>query len=58
MPATMLGFVASYLNQQQNTAHSHDILYYFTPDKLPVLTTLASAVCRLQTVVRLDSRLP
>lgn len=41
LPATMQGFVKSYFNQQQNTAHSHDILYYFTPDKLPVLSTLA-----------------
>jgi len=37
----MQGFIASYFNQQQNTAHSHDILYYFTQDKLPVLTNLA-----------------
>ncbi len=42
LPATMQGFISSYFNQQQNTAHSHDILYYFTPDKLPVLTTLAT----------------
>jgi phospholipase C len=42
LPATMQGFVSSYFNQQQNTAHSHDILYYFTPDKLPVLSTLAT----------------
>jgi phospholipase C len=42
LPATMQGFIASYYNQQQNVAHSHDILYYFTPDKLPVLTTLAT----------------
>ena len=42
LPATMQGFIASYFNQQQNTSHSHDILYYFTPDKLPVLTTLAT----------------
>jgi phospholipase C len=39
---TMQGFITSYFNQQQNTAHSRDILYYFTPDKLPVLTTLAT----------------
>jgi len=45
LPATMQGFVASYFNQQQNVAHSHDILYYFTPDKLPVLTTLATEFC-------------
>jgi phospholipase C len=38
----MQGFVRSYFNQQQNVAHSRDILYYFTPDKLPVLTTLAT----------------
>jgi hypothetical protein len=43
LPATMQGFIASYFNQQQNTAHSHDILYYFTPDKLPVLTTSPSS---------------
>jgi len=42
LPATMSGFVKSYFNQQQNVAHSHEILYYFTPDKLPVLTTLAT----------------
>jgi phospholipase C len=40
--ANMQGFIKSYFNQQQNTQHSHDILYYFTPDKLPVLTTLAT----------------
>jgi phospholipase C len=42
LPATMQGFIASYFNQQENTQHSYDILYYFTPDKLPVLTTLAT----------------
>ena len=42
LPANMQGFIASYFNQQQNVAHSHDILCYFTPDKLPVLTTLAT----------------
>ena len=42
LPATMQGFIASYFNQQQNVAHSQEILYYFTPDKLPVLTTLAN----------------
>jgi len=45
LPATMQGFVASYFSQQQNTAHSAEILYYFTPDKLPVLTTLATEYC-------------
>jgi len=42
LPATMSGFVKSYFNQQRNTAHSADILYYFSPDKLPVLSTLAT----------------
>ncbi len=42
LPATMQGFITSYYNQQQNVGHSHDILYYFTADKLPVLTTLAT----------------
>jgi len=39
---TMQGFVKSYYNQQHNVAQSRKILYYFTPDKLPVLTTLAT----------------
>ena len=38
----MQGFVKSYFNQQQNVAHSRKIMNYFTPDKLPVLTILAS----------------
>ena len=38
----MQGFVKSYFNQQHNLNHSHLILNYFTPDKLPVLTTLAT----------------
>ena len=42
LPATMQGFIASYFNQQQNVAHSQEILYYFTPNNLPVLTTLAN----------------
>jgi len=37
----MQGFVKSYFNQQHNLRHSRLILNYFTPDKLPVLTTLA-----------------
>jgi phospholipase C len=39
---TMQGFVKSYFNQQQDVAHSREILYYFAPEKLPVLTTLAT----------------
>jgi phospholipase C len=38
----MQGFVKSYFNQQHNVRHSHNILNYFTPDKLPVLTNLAT----------------
>lgn len=38
----MEGFVRSYYNQQHSVPHSHKILSYFTPDKLPVLTTLAT----------------
>jgi phospholipase C len=40
--ATMQGFVKSYFTQQRDVDHSHKIMYYFTPDKLPVLTTLAT----------------
>ena len=40
--ANMQGFVRSYYNQQRNVQQSHKILYYFTADKLPVLTTLAT----------------
>ncbi|MEO8735367.1 MAG: alkaline phosphatase family protein, partial [Edaphobacter sp.] len=42
LPPAMQGFVRSYYNQQQNVGHSQKILYYFTPDKLPVLSTLAT----------------
>ena len=38
----MQGFIKSYFNQQQNVPHSQKIMYYFTPDKLPVLSTLAT----------------
>jgi phospholipase C len=40
--ANMQGFVKSYFNQQHDVKHSQKIMYYFTPDKLPVLTTLAT----------------
>jgi phospholipase C len=39
--ANMQGFIQSYYQQQENVAHSHNIMYYFTPDKLPVITRLA-----------------
>jgi phospholipase C len=40
--ANMQGFVRSYFNQQGDMGHSQKIMYYFAPDKLPVLTTLAT----------------
>jgi phospholipase C len=39
---TMQGFVRSYYEQQRNVKHSRQIMYYFPPEKLPVLTTLAT----------------
>jgi phospholipase C len=38
---TMNGFIQSYYHQRQDVNHSQKILYYFSPEKLPVLTTLA-----------------
>jgi len=38
---SMQGFVQSYWDQQHDVAHSRKIMYYFAPDKLPVLHTLA-----------------
>lgn len=38
---TMDGFVKSYYGERQDVKHSHLIMGYFTPDRLPVLTTLA-----------------
>ena len=38
---TMDGFVLNYYQQQKDVNHSHKIMYYFTKDKLPVLSTLA-----------------
>lgn len=40
--ATMQGFVKSYFSQRQDIDHSRKIMYYFAPDQLPVLTTLAT----------------
>jgi phospholipase C len=39
--ANMQGFVKSYFNQRRDVQHSQKIMYYFTRDQLPVLTTLA-----------------
>jgi phospholipase C len=38
---SMQGFVQSYYDQQKNVSHSRKIMYYFPPEKLPVITTLA-----------------
>jgi len=38
----MQGFVQNYFQQQQDVAHSQKIMYYFSADKLPVLTSLAT----------------
>jgi len=45
--ANMQGFVKSYYNQVRDMEHSRKIMYYFTRDKLPVLSTLARyfAIC-------------
>jgi phospholipase C len=40
-PASMQGFIQDYFLQRKDVKHSHNIMYYFTPDKLPVLTGLA-----------------
>jgi phospholipase C len=40
--ANMSGFIQSYYQQQKNIDQSRKIMYYFTPDKLPVLTRLAT----------------
>jgi phospholipase C len=37
----MEGFIQSYYQQQKNVDQSHKIMYYFPPEKLPVLTGLA-----------------
>src|SRR3954467_8095335 len=39
--ANMQGFVKSYFQQRRDAKHAAKIMYYFTPEKLPVLTTLA-----------------
>src|SRR3954470_12653505 len=39
--ATMQGFVRNYYRQRRDVKHSQQIMYYFKPSQLPVLTTLA-----------------
>ena len=38
---TMKGFIANYYKQRKNVQHSQKIMYYFSPNKVRVLTTLA-----------------
>ena len=38
---SMAGFVQDDFQQRRDVQHSHKIMYYFPPDKLPVLTNLA-----------------
>src|SRR5271168_5121780 len=40
--ANMQGFVKSYFTQSGDVDNSANVMYYFTPDRLPVLATLAS----------------
>ena len=42
-PATpaMQGFIKSYFEQRRDRDHSHKIMYYFPPERIPILTTLA-----------------
>src|SRR5208283_1980447 len=40
--ANMQGFVKDYFSQTKDVNRSHNIMSYFTPDKLPVLTNLAT----------------
>jgi phospholipase C len=40
---TMGGFVQSYYDQRNDVEHSRKIMYYFKPEQLPVLTTLAQS---------------
>jgi phospholipase C len=40
--ATMKGFVKSYFNIRRDVKHSRQIMYFYKPERLPVLTTLAT----------------
>ena len=41
-PATMQGFVKAYFQETGDVTRSHNIMKYFAPGMLPVLTTLAT----------------
>jgi phospholipase C len=38
---SMQGFIEAYYQQRNDVEHSHNIMNYFTPEQLPVLSTLA-----------------
>jgi phospholipase C len=38
----MEGFVKAYYHRQNNVRHSHNVMYCFPPEKVPVISTLAS----------------
>jgi phospholipase C len=40
--ANMQGFIKAYFTQTNDVNRSHNVMSYFTPDRLPVLTTLAT----------------
>jgi len=40
-PPNMQGFIKSYFQQRRDVNHSHKIMYYFEPAKIPILTGLA-----------------
>lgn len=39
---TMAGFVKSYFRQRHDVKHSRQVMYYYKPERLPVITTLAT----------------
>src|SRR5262245_964884 len=39
---TMKGFVKSYFEQRRSVTHSRNVMFYFKPGMLPVITTLAT----------------
>jgi phospholipase C len=38
---SMQGFIQSYFEQRRDVNHSHKIMYYFPPNRIPILTGLA-----------------
>jgi len=38
---SMQGFIKSYFQKRRDVNHSHKIMYYFPPEKIPILTGLA-----------------